>query len=159
MNELGSLVRRDHDDLHYALRVMTEPLSDEKQVLAMLDRVRSMFPSHAEAEVAAFNAMLETQPEPVLYFLASQVIAAHLAQETVLDELVRLRPGTPQFRERAQYLRHLMVHHAEHEAACLHPALPDHLPHGVAATMAQNYSIERDRLLAAHVDTCLRDVG
>jgi len=158
MDHLGSLVRRDHDDLHYALRVMTEPLSDESSVMAMLERVRLMFPSHAEAEVMAFNAMLETQPPPHLYFLVSQVIAAHLAQETVLDELVKLRPGTPQFRERAQYLRHLMVHHAEHEAACLHPALPE-LPGGVASEMATSYAYERDRLLAEYVDGGLRNVG
>src|SRR5688572_24715406 len=98
MLELASLVRRDHDDLHYALRVMAEPLSDPDQVAAMLDRVLAAFPSHVEAETVAFNALLLTRPVPAMYFLVSQVIASHLAQETVLNELANLRPATPQFR-------------------------------------------------------------
>src|SRR5688500_3807825 len=98
MQELGVLVRRDHDDMHYALRVMSEPLSDEAHVIAMLDRLRSVFPAHVDAESAILGAILEQRPPPVLYLLASQVIAAHLAQETVFHELLKLRPGTLAFR-------------------------------------------------------------
>ena len=159
MLELGSLVRRDHDDLHYALRVITEPLSDEVHVLDMLERVRALLPAHIEAEGMVLARMLgDHQPPPALYLLASQVMAAHLAQETVLAELAKLRLATPAFRERARYLRHLMVHHADHEAACLHPALPDHLPRPVHRALAEAYARERDRLLATTAAP-LRRVG
>jgi hypothetical protein len=147
MLELSWFVRRDHDDLNYALRVITESI-DECEVEQMLDRVRRKFPAHAEAEVMALGAMLErTQPPPSLYFLVSQVIASHLAQETVLAQLLAQELGAPSFRERARYLRQLMAHHADHEAACLHPALPDHLPRPIYRTLGTSYAIERDRIL------------
>lgn len=159
--ELGSLVRRDHDDLHYALRVMTEPLSDEVHIVTMLDRVRKMFPAHADAETVALAKMLEqTQPPPSVYFLVSQVTAAHLAQEAVLTELVTLKPGSITFRERARYLRHLMIHHADHEATCLHPTLPEQLPRDLYSALGTAYLAERSRVLETHGDVVnLRKVG
>ena len=163
MLELGSLVRRDHDDLHYALRVITEPLSDEAEVGVMLERLATAFPAHAEAETVVLAQMLgDSQPPPALYFLVSQVIASHLAQERALAELMAVSPRSPAFRERARYLRHLMVHHADHEAACLLPALPDHLPRDVWRGLATRYTAERERLLAElaqPADAALRRVG
>jgi hypothetical protein len=163
MLELGSLVRRDHDDLHYALRVMAEPLSDEQHVIAMLERLIAVFPAHVEAETMALHAALDQcDAPPSLYFLVSQVVAAHLAQETALAELVRLRPSSSAFRDRARYLRHMMVHHADHEIACLHPALPDHVPREVFTRLAGAYTAERDRLLEEHAaaaERILDDVG
>ena len=157
MLELGSLVRRDHDDLHYALRVLADPLSDDVYVLGMLDRLCTRLPAHIEAEGIVLARMLGEHQPPALYLLASQVTAAHLAQQTALAELARLRPGTAAFRERARYLRHLVVHHAEHEAACLHPALPDHLPRDVHRALAEAYASRRDRLLG--IEPELRHVG
>jgi hypothetical protein len=162
MQELGSLVRRDHDELHYALRVMAEPLSDESDVVAMLDRVRAIFPAHVEAEALALEAVLQDdQNPPLLYLLISQVIAAHLAQETAFAELLAQRPNTPAFRERARYLRHMMVHHADHEAACLHPALPDHVPRPIFRSLGDRYVDERHRCLEAHaaIETDMRETG
>lgn len=160
MLELGSLVRRDHDDLLYALRVMSETLSDEVHILGMLDRIRTGLPAHVEAETVALARMLgDYQPRPSLYFMASQVTAAHLTQETALAELLALRPATPAFRERARYLRHLMIHHADHEAAFLHPALSDHLPHHAHHALAQMYTEHRDGLLVVEADAQLRRVG
>ena len=147
MRELGYLIRRDHDDLHLALRVLSES-SDDAQLAEKLERVRTIFPAHAEAETMALGAMLErNQPPPTLYFLVSQVIASHLTQESALAELVKQQLGTPAFRERARYLRQLMMHHADHEAACLHPALPDHLPREIFRTLGMSYAIERDRII------------
>ncbi len=148
MIELSTLVRRDHDELHYVLRVLGEPMSDDAQVVGMLERVRVGFAAHAEAETLALGAMLEhAQPPPAVYFLVSQVIASHLAQEAVLGQLVTLRPRTPAFCERASYLRQLIVHHAEHEAACMHPALREHVPREVFRTLAIAYETERRRRL------------
>jgi hypothetical protein len=150
MVELGSLVRRDHDEMHYALRVMGEPSSDDSVVRQALDRVRMLFPAHVEAEAAALGAMLaETLPPPpsAMYFLVSQVTASHLAQESALSELVMQRVGSPAFFQRARYARQLIVHHADHEAACLHPAVPDHVPREIVHRIAQCYSEQRAHLL------------
>src|SRR6185503_18563577 len=109
MHELSALVRRDHDDLHYALRVLSEPLSDDVNVSALLERVRTALPAHAEAEFHALAAIFEhTQAPPELYFLASQVMASHLSQEEALENLLAQRIGTVAFRERARYLRQLV---------------------------------------------------
>jgi hypothetical protein len=95
------------------------------------------------------GAMLEqSRPPPTVHFLVAQVIASHLSQETALAQLLRQPPGTSAFRERARYLRQLLVHHADHEAACLHPALPDHLPREIFRALATSYTTERDRRLA-----------
>ena len=146
--ELANLVARDHDDLNYALRVLSEPWTGTSDLLAMSERVRTRFAAHAEAETAALGAVIErARPSPAVYFLVSQVVAAHLTQEKVVIELLSYRVGTPKFRERAQYLRQLIVHHAEHEAACLHPALPDHLPQPLYRTLATCYAVERARVL------------
>jgi hypothetical protein len=151
MLELAHLVRRDHDDLNYALRVLSEPATADHDLIAMSDRVRTRFSAHAEAESAALSAVLEqTRPSPALYFLVSQVIASHLAQEIVVGELLSHRVGSPRFRERAQYFRQLIVHHAEHEAACLQPALSDHLPRPIFRTLATCYAVERARVLDEH---------
>ena len=148
MLELSTLVSRDHDDLNYALRVLSDPFAPEAELLTMSERVRTRFAAHAEAETAALGAALErARPSPALYFLVSQVIASHLAQETVVLQLVSYRLGTPQSRERAQYLRQLIVHHAEHEAACLHPVLPDHIPRDLFRTLGTCYAVERSRVL------------
>jgi hypothetical protein len=150
MLELCSLVRRDHDDLHYALRVMCES-TDENELARMRDRVCRQFPAHAEAESIALGAMLErTRPSPKVYFLVSQVIASHLSQETALAELARQRIGSHSFRERARYLRQLVVYHADHEHACMHPVLPEHMPREIYRTLGTCYAIERDRILEAH---------
>ena len=145
--ELSGLVRRDHDDLNYALRILAES-SDVSELERMVERVRAKFLAHAEAETMALSAMIElTQPPPAVYFLVSQVIAAHLAQETALTQLLGRRLGTPAFRERARYLRQLVVHHADHESACLHPALPDHLPRDIYRTLGTSYALEYNRIL------------
>jgi len=149
MLELGVLVRRDHDDLHYALRVLGEATSADASVVELVERVRTRFEAHTEAETLTLGTMLETsKPPPSMYFLVSQVIASHLSQETALAQMLANRIGSHGFRERARYLRQLVVHHADHEAACLHPALPDHLPREVYRTLATSYSLERDRRLA-----------
>ena len=148
MLELAKLVARDHDDLNYALRVLSEPSTGASELAAMTERVRTRFAAHAEAEATALGAVIErARPAPAVYFLVSQVVASHLAQETVVLELLSFRAGSPAFRERAQYLRQLIVHHAEHEAACLHPALPDHLPLPLYRTLATCYAVERARVI------------
>ena len=157
MLDLGHLVRRDHDDLHYTLRVLGDPATSAAQVAVMYERTRARFVAHTEAETLALGAMLEhARPAPSLYFLVSQVIASHLAQEAVLAELASLRRGSHAFRERAHYLRQLIVHHAEHEDACLQPALPDHLPREVYRVLATSYALERDRRLACFVPAIAR---
>ena len=116
-----------------------------------MERVRALFPAHAEAEAFALGEMLSKSlppPPPALYFLISQVTASHLAQETALKQLLEQRVGTRAFFERARYMRQLIVHHADHEAACLHPALLDHIPCDVFHRAAQNYADQRAHLLA-----------
>lgn len=146
--EMGTLVRRDHDELLAALRAMGDPLCDPAHHATLLDGVMLGFAAHVEAEHRALQRVLEhATAAPAVYFLVSQVMAAHLAQEAALDALLAARPGTPVWRDRAAYLRDLISHHAEQEAACLHPALPDHAP-AVHRSLAGTYATERLRALS-----------
>lgn len=148
MREIGSLIRHDHDDLHYGLRILAEAEAADARSIGMLARVRSQFEAHTEAETVTLGTMLAAEkPPPSVYFMIAQVVAAHLAQETALAQLVAQRIGSAAFRERAGFLRQLVLHHAEHEAACLLPALPEHLPRDAYRALATDYTCERDRLL------------
>lgn len=148
MLELASLVRRDHEALHEVLRALSGPLS-EAESAAALHRVQAQFSAHAEAEAIALGELFERVRAPgALSFLVSQVTAAHLAQESALAALLAERVGTPPFRERVRTLRQLVLHHADHEAACLHPALADHLPREVHRALAASYGRERASRLA-----------
>lgn len=148
MTELGTLVRDDHDDLAHALRVLADPMASPGQLAATLDRLVVTFPAHAEAECSALHAMLElVQPPPAVYFLVAQVVAAHLAQESALATLLRRQPGTPRFRESAALLGALVQQHADHEVACLQPAIVDHVPRVMQQQLASAYTSERARSL------------
>lgn len=149
ITEFGTLIGRDHEGLTSALRLIVGPVSEEAQLLALLESVRVGFAAHVEAECVVLHSMLEdVQPAPLLYFLVAQVVAAHLAQESALASLVAVRPGTAAWRERAKYLQRLIERHADHEAACLHPALPDHIPITACRNLAGSYDRERLRALA-----------
>ncbi|MBA3393052.1 MAG: hypothetical protein H0T89_10430 [Deltaproteobacteria bacterium] len=148
MTELGTLVRGDHDDLTHALRVLADPMASAGQLSATLDHLVVTFPAHAEAECLTLHAMLEAvQPPPAVYFLIAQVVAAHLAQESALIALTRLQPGTPRFRDSAVLLGSLIQQHADHELACLQPALVDHVPRTMHEQLAHSYTSERARSL------------
>lgn len=148
MTELGTLVRGDHDVLAHDLRVLADPASSSGQLSATLDRLVVTFPAHAEAECLTLDAMLDlVQPPPTVYFLIAQVVVAHLAQESALAALVRLQPGTPRFRASARLLGALVEQHADHEVACLQPALVDHVPRVMREQLAHAYSSERARSL------------
>lgn len=144
MLELGSLVRRDHDELHDALRL----LGDGRDP-TLLVRVQRGFEAHTEAQTVILGALLEhVRPPPSVYFLVAQVVAAHLAQETALAHLVAQPAGSPAFHERAQHLRRLCTHHADHEAACVLPALAEHVPRDDYRALAASYARERERVFA-----------
>ena len=151
MLELANLVRRDHASRTLAGLVLWAPVSGDSFLGAGGGGGGGGGAAPAAAAAAALGAVLaQARPAPALYFLVSQTIAAHLAQETVVTQLLSYRVGSPQFRERAQYLRQLIVHHADHEAACLQPALPDHLPRPIFRTLATCYAVERARVLDEH---------
>ena len=146
--DFAALLRGDHGELGRALRAILAPSSTEAECRSALDGLRLGFAAHAEGESTVLREALDRSQAPsTLYFLVAQTFAAHLAQETALAALADARPGTTAWHDRGVYLRELVRHHAEHEEACVLPALRDHLPRGEFAALAGAYATERLRAL------------
>ena len=106
--------------------------------------------AHAQGEAMALGLALDLlNPPPLVYLLCSQVTAAHAAQKVALANLSATRCGSVAFRDRASHLRNLIVHHDEHEAACVIPALRDYLPRGYYDQLASCYATTRLHTLLA----------
>jgi hypothetical protein len=148
MADVLALLRRDHDELERALAVMTAPGASDRELRDALEGVHVGLAAHAEAEAAILRSMLDVvHPPALVYLLCSQVIAAHLAQEGALVSLEKTRPGSEAWRERAMHLRNLIDHHAEHESACVLPALRDYLPPEIYGSLAGRYASARLRAM------------
>jgi hypothetical protein len=148
MGDVLVLLRRDHAELGRALRVLTALDASEPALAEALEAVQLGLLAHAAGEGRLIHALLEeAHPPAFVYLLCSQVIAAHFAQEAALAALERTRPGSPAFRERAAHLAELIRHHDEHEAACVIPALRDHLSPTMYDELSRSYSTGRLRAL------------
>ncbi len=137
------LLRRDHSDLQHELTQLLDPMASPLDLRSSLDGVRLGLVAHCEAEdivLARFEVV------PVLQVLVANARAAHLAQEGALSALVRERPGTTDWRARAEHLRELVEQHAVQEEASLLPALRDHA--GEYSKLAGEFATERLRQLA-----------
>jgi hypothetical protein len=71
-----------------------------------------------------------------------------VAQEGALSALVRARPCTAAWRDRAYQLRELVRYHAAQEEESLLPALRSHAPREVYDSLAGAFATERLRQLA-----------
>jgi hypothetical protein len=139
-----TLLRRDHHDLQTELTQLLDPTATIAELRSSLDGVRLGLTAHAEAEdivLGKFELVADLQ------VLIAHARGAHLAQEGALTALVTARPGTAAWRDRAQHLRELVHHHAEHEEANLLPALRQHAAEDLA-TLAGEFATERLRQLA-----------
>jgi hypothetical protein len=142
------LLRRDHAELVKALGVLASIGATDRELREALDAVRIGLAAHVEGEGAMLREALEREHPPAfVYLLCSQVLGAHLAQEGALHALERTRRGGPAMRERALHLRALIDHHADHEKACVVPALRDYLPTEAYAALAAAYASARLRAL------------
>jgi hypothetical protein len=140
-----SLLRRDHSDLQHELTQLVDPGASAVDVRMALDGVRLGLIAHAEAEdivLGRFEAI------PALQVLVAQARAAHLTQEATLSALVRARPLTTSWIERALQLRELLEYHATQEEAYLMPALRTYAPSEMFAQLAGAFATERMRQLA-----------
>lgn len=146
--ELGTLLRGDHGELERALKAMLSSTSTDSERSSALDGFRLGFAAHADAEATVLRAQLDRAGAPsAVYFLVAQTVAAHLSQEAALAQLVATRPGTPEWRDAASFLRELIRHHVDHEDACVLPALRDYLDPADYARLAGAYATERLRAL------------
>jgi hypothetical protein len=131
------------------LAVLVDPMTPSFEIRGALDGLRIGFAAHADGEAFALRTLVETcQGPPALDFLVSQVVAAHLAQEGALSALSTLRPGTTSWRDQVRHLEAMMRDHDEHHAACVIPALEDHVPATLYAALPGAYATERLRALA-----------
>ncbi|HEU0036658.1 MAG TPA: hypothetical protein VFQ53_38860 [Kofleriaceae bacterium] len=143
-----TLVRRDHDELDQALRVMSESIASERELREAQEAVELGLAAHVEGEGRALRGVLElTQPPALVYLLCSQLMTAHVAQEAALVQLKQARIGTASWRERAAQLRALVRQHHAHEEACVLPALRDYVPRATYAGLAGRYATARLRSL------------
>jgi len=149
MIEVATLLRQHHAELERFLGVMISISSDAAHRTA-LDAVALGLEAHAAGESTALNLALDQlSPPPLVYLLASQVTAAHFAQHTALANLTATRRGSAAWRDRANHLRNLIIHHDEHEAACVIPALRDYLPRPHYDHLASCYATARLHSLVA----------
>jgi hypothetical protein len=143
--DFQTLVRRDHVDLQTELTHLLDPTASAAELRSSLDGVRLGLTAHAEAEDIVLGRFDEL---PALEALVAQARAAHLAQEGSLSALVSATPGTPVWRNRAQYLRELVHHHAAQEEQHLLPALRRLAPRELYDSLAGAFATERLRQLS-----------
>ncbi len=139
-----TLVHRDHADLQLELTQLLDPEASDIELRMALDGVRLGLTAHAEAEdivLGVFDGI------PTLSGLIRGAREAHLAQECALSTLVRARPQTPEWRERASHLRDLVASHARHEERHMMPALREVAPDKYK-DLAGKFATERLRQLA-----------
>ena len=147
MTDFLSLLRRDHHDLEVGLDELLEAVS-LSQIRSALDGVRLGLTAHAEAEdIVLFHALQRIEDDAVLASYVSRARDAHLAQEGALASLVCTRPGTPTWRERAHFLRHMVRDHAFFEEQTVLPAIRRQDP-DVYEHLAGEFATERLRQLA-----------
>jgi hypothetical protein len=140
-----TLLRRDHSEFRQELTQLIDPAASVEDLRTALDGVRLGLTAHVEAQdivLGRFEAI------PALQTLVDQARTAHRAQEELLSELVRMRPQTPAWRERAQQLRTLVAYHSDKEEASLLPALRTYAPTDSYARLAGAFATERLRQLA-----------
>ncbi|MBA3457539.1 MAG: hypothetical protein H0T42_30945 [Deltaproteobacteria bacterium] len=140
-----TLLRRDHHDLQHELTQLLDPDTGIADLRSALDGVRLGLIAHAEAEDIVLGRLERVGP---LQVVLAQARAAHLAQEGTLSALVRARPQTQQWRDRAHHLRELVEYHAVQEEKYLLPALRQHAPVETYSQLAGLFATERMRQLA-----------
>jgi hypothetical protein len=139
-----TLVHRDHADLQLELTQLLDPEATAVELRMALDGVRLGLTAHAEAEDIVLGLFDEI---PTVASLIRMAREAHLAQEGALSWLVRARPQTPTWRERAAHLRDLVASHARQEERHLLPALREVAPEKYDV-LAGRFATERLRQLA-----------
>jgi hypothetical protein len=151
VTEYWTLVKRDHAEIREALRALEDATAPEVVRHRALTTLRLGFAAHAVAEAQLLASVLDVlaDPPPVLGFVATQIVAAHDAQEAAVAELAALPIDSLEARARREALVTLLREHEAHEEAIALPALRDYLPPRVYDLLADAYATWRVRALAA----------
>ncbi len=143
-----TLLRRDHHDLERGIDELLDPGATVVEIRSALDGVRLGLTAHAEAEdIVLYHALMKCRDARDLESLVGAARAAHLAEEGALAALVCAPFGSATWRDRALYLRRLVVDHAsweeEHVLRRIRAVAPE-----VYASLAGEFATERLRQLA-----------
>ncbi|HEY5946602.1 MAG TPA: hypothetical protein VIV40_13965 [Kofleriaceae bacterium] len=145
MIDLDLLLSRDHAELDSCIRTLIETSSIDTAWSTALDTARLCFAAHAGATECVVNHVLAGLPTlrgPML----DQVLAAHCAQEALLQRLMR-SASRDQITADALELRELLLAHDEHDRFVVLPTLRRGCDGDDYARMAQLYATERVRAL------------
>ncbi len=145
--DLWTLIDRDHADIDRTLRSISDASTEIEDTLTELDGLRIGFAAHAIAQYRVLRAVLhQRETPPPLQFLVAQSAANHRVQEASVWSVAYEALGGRTMRRRARELRDAMLYDAEHEMACLRPALADYLPSSAYRELAPAYATQRLRL-------------
>lgn len=147
--DFGGLVRRDHDDLDYALRAMASTATPTSELDELLDVYRLALAVHivAEARVLARIASHVTRPRDALRWALAQVEREHASQRVAAEELTRVAVGTPAWYDRVLRLRIELLDHATREEL-MHASLEHHVTTDNRRNLASRFATERLHVLS-----------
>lgn len=147
--DLSVLVRRDHEDLDRGLAAMLDPTTSPNELANLLDVFRLALAVHTAAEAKVFETMLTFVDVPrTLSMIAIHARDEHVQQRASSELLLRTRPGSLAWYERALSLRVLLADHGG-RADQLPATLNDHVERKAQRTLAAEYATERMRVLAS----------
>lgn len=143
---LVDLLQRDHDDISGLLETIVTPSAPVSLVIDALDGLRLAVLVHTVAQARTMRSLSQLQPVPRVRELVSETCRAHIAQQWIVDTLVRANLFGPAWCERAVELREQMADHAvwtDQAAAELADSVPLHLE----VQLARTYATERMKVL------------
>lgn len=146
MGDLEQLLSRDHVELDRYVRLMISITPFERDWWLALDGARLAFAAHAEATERLLGDVLAATPTlrgPAL----DKVLAAHRAQERMLQRLLLRTSNRPQAEADAIELRALLLTHDEHHRLIFSPAVRRALTVPEYDRLAGRYATERVRAL------------
>ena len=147
--DFSSLVRRDHDDLDHALRVMVDTTTPRHDLDDLVDVFRLALAVHYVAEARALDTLLRlpTRPPNALRPIVAQLREEHAAQQAAADELARIEPGTGRWYDIVLQLRIDVLDHATREGY-IRTSLEQHVPPELRRMLAARFATERLNVLA-----------
>lgn len=131
-----SLITEDHRTVEALFERLKKEEGDPKTTVAEL---HALLTAHARAE--------EDRVYPDLD--AHHGLEEHKEAEVLLDELVRARPGTPEFRQTLEKLSSAVTHHVEEEEGDLLPQLAQQAGKQRLEELGEAFKQRRDEELRA----------
>ena len=147
--DFSNLVRRDHDDLDHALRMMVDTATSLRELPDLLDVFRLALAVHYVAQARALDSLLRlpTRPPNALRSIIAQLRVEHATQQSAADELARIEPGTARWYDGVLQLRIAVLDHATREVY-FRSSLEQHVPAEMRRMLAGRFATERLNVLA-----------